>query len=712
MPIPAGRIDDKIHATKFRAKAGLTISFEPNYCPIGIDYLDVDFSPVPILDFGNLRVCEDVDVAWDATSSYSPFDTLVGPPPVGTTWLIDWGDGNTSSGNNIATASGNYGAAANEWDLDAADAPEDGVYTITFTLTDDSGLQTIIERQIQVIKCIVPFMALAFFDGDGIYSSESPFTIKNSGLDGAWLNVNDALVIQNGPLVETWIATDAGIAYSQNGGASWNLQSLPTPPNNWGDTPAPSIAGLTFIALACDDTSDFTLYALARYWNGTEYRAWLYYRPNGQSWQVIALGGHAQPLVIGSWAYPETVLDRFCWRQANPTPPPDGTPDVTYQDLDNLKAVNLQYAQIEADFPQPINNLEGSFWLFIFDLGGYISVGLGALIGGINVEARLGDFTDAEYSGGAPWFDSVTMRARTMTRGPDVDDCQLYTSGTELVNCLSGGAYPDGCDFTTVSNAAAATMFRYVGVAVHPTAGGPGHNWPDFWRYQFDYFRFWPVAVDTNCRPIGLAAWGGVVYLTTLEGGQLRLVALDAANDYEVLRVVALGSATDAQINARTRWAKPYILNTPGGERTGRLYLYGSIITSPDGGGASQLLYSDDVGQSWTDVQTAWAGYVGAIAFDPLNVKKVYAVQNNAGGTLQVSDDDGATWTGNALPFESEALAISPDWLFELAVGNRTAAANPVYYTMSDGVSFFVTSAGLPALPSGGITRLVVLSEY
>lgn len=718
MAIPAGRIDDKVHAARFRAKAGLIISFEPNYCPIGIDYLDVDFSPVPIFDLANVRVCEDVDVAWDATSSYSPFDTLVGPPPAGTTWHVDWGDGNTSSGNNIATASGNYGAAANEWDLDAADAPEDGVYTITFTLTDDNGLQTVIERQIQVIQCVGLFAGIAGLGGgDGPYIAPGAGTndwVAGPGdLDGNLLNVN--AVLEDDSNSGFWIATDGGIAYSGDNGQHWKRIENSAPPNSWNDGVAPVGSDIRYIGIVQSKGNANQLFALARWQEaGGNWRSAIRYSfDKGQTWTWHNLGGN-RGLAAANWGYPYSfVQDAWCWDD-NPGVGISRQPPSKHEHIDTAnvtQAAGEGGARITWEYNKV--NTDSILQTFVIDLGVYIVLSNVTQVGGINCQGRTGDCTDTmTWVATVPIVDFSTATLDPQT-GHGPDSCPI-TVGSQLLLWDSAvvGYPPDNVTRTALAHLPL-EIFRYAAVTFSHTPQfytGQGYN-----ELLFQWFQFYPHVVYDEVYVIGAdtSQDGQYLHVTTWEGEALRHRIYELSEDsFRLLGVVSLGGATLAQVQARTYWAKPFCPNGYTGSVVDKVYIYGRMNHSTLG--IVQLIESDNRGETTADLSdgTWTTEWIGAMEIDPLYPDTIYVCLNSGAPRMWISDDGGTTWSNvSALGFQVETMDLNPDFEFEIIIGNRAAAANPIKYSMDDGLSWFTVSAGLPAAPAGGIGGIYLISE-
>lgn len=724
MTIPATRIDDKIHACRFKAWGGLVISIEPGYCHIVDDDIpQVDLSPVIDFSLGTRRVCEDVDVAWDMTNSYSPFDTLVGPPPAGTTWAIDWGDGNTSSGNNIATASGNYGAAANEWDLAGAAS---AVFDITITLTDDSGLQTIITIQIEVVDCTAfPFMGYAGLGGDGPYVATT-WSSMVGDLSGSWLTVNDISVMDlPGGVREVWIATDGGLAVTRNNGASWRIAVLGDPPNDWDDGTAPTIDDVQFIAVSHNPNRANQVFALAQWQNAVsdERGAFLRSFDYGYSWTWKSLGGNAA--TAATWIYPKSVLsDVWCWSDTPIVPngshqPPD---EWELTDPDNALSDDGTYGggRVYWDDRETNQTSNNSEFLFVLDLGCYITLNPATVSGGINVKATTGNCTD-ELS-----FIACNQEIGLEAMSLDMDTgqlvggspgCPLNSIGNLLQwTCAMDGYPPDYITKSAVKTIA--TPFRYAVIYAsntHAAYFGTG-----IVEALIGYARFYPHTVQSEVLPIGLAVnpGGSYLYITYHQAGSIRLKRYEIDDDNETCAFtgdMSLGTATQADVAARTYWAMPYVPNIHSTDVSDYIYIYGRMNAPAGLGGTKHLIMSDDRGASWSDIgdSTSWGGNcIGGFIVEPSTALKMYVFLNTA-QRLWVTVDGGSNWTNRAAtPFDTEAVDIHPDYLGEFIIGNLAAAANPVRYSMDDGLSWFVTSAGLPGAPAGAVNALKLLTEW
>jgi len=103
---------------------------------------------------------------------------------------------------------------------------------------------------------------------------------RNNGLTGTALNVNYIIQFPGSRNLasqnhELFIATDAGIYQSLDGGRSWAKLTLPDPSNaEFGDAPAATVDELTFHWLAFSPIGYNTMFALAA--KDSVSRLWIY----------------------------------------------------------------------------------------------------------------------------------------------------------------------------------------------------------------------------------------------------------------------------------------------------------------------------------------------------------------------------------------------------------------------------------------------------
>jgi len=107
---------------------------------------------------------------------------------------------------------------------------------------------------------------------------------RNTGLSGTALNVNwilqnPATRHLNSTSHELWIATDAGIFHSINGGRSWAKIILPDPSNaEFSDSPAATVDELTFHCVKYGAVNNLIMFVLAA--KASSSRIWMYKTTN------------------------------------------------------------------------------------------------------------------------------------------------------------------------------------------------------------------------------------------------------------------------------------------------------------------------------------------------------------------------------------------------------------------------------------------------
>lgn len=110
--------------------------------------MGIAYPPTPVIDISPNPVCLGTAIAWDLSGSYAPNGTI-------TDYAIDFGDSNSDTG-----SSGNHTYAAT------------GSYTVTVTVTDDTGVSQVGTEEVNVIDCSDTLLLdyiYASTDGSGIY---------------------------------------------------------------------------------------------------------------------------------------------------------------------------------------------------------------------------------------------------------------------------------------------------------------------------------------------------------------------------------------------------------------------------------------------------------------------------------------------------------------------------------------------------------------
>ncbi len=708
MAIPDARLNDKKHATRFRAFGGLVISAEPGYCVIG-DIPAVDLSPVIRFDLDPRRICEDVDATWDLSNSWSPCHNLA-------KYEIDWGDGNVTAGAWGGGPSGTYGAAANEWDLAGAASLD---FTIRIFVWDDEGLCTTITEQIEVIDCAVfPFMGYAGCDApDGAYTATTWQAI-NTGLDGGWLHVEDIVVnpsVVVGGVEEVWIGTRAGLGYSHDGGQTWHRLALNDPPNSWGDAPAPTATTVYYTQIIIDPNDPQKFYVAVNWQNGAgNWRAWLLRTTDRWATHTwYPLGSNSQTAL--TWGYIDDWESFQCVRYSG-----SATPSlVNPQNI--LGNTDMNFGGGQMTVPTG-SDLVFSQYLLL-DLGTWIELRNTTVDGGINIETRVNAWTDTVTWSAHATDPSVEIYANELRPcGVSGQWCGHSNLGGALFSWTTGaGTYPPAVG---LHNGAVSVYsggyrpFRWIRVHLDgtvPTIGGTV-------LHEYDFFRFYPHAVHSQVRILSIDVdreYGRWFHCALWEGSALRLRIYDTWDTMTCpWSIVRLGwGVTTAELALKTRWLKvisPKMV-APGYGR--KFIVYGRFVldTADDNIAIFDSVPTElcNCTLDYTIVDDGGWGlhWIGALVREPTDDDLIYAVVNfGAGANLWLTRDGGANWTNQgAMTFGSEAMALNPDYLNEILVGNRAAvgADQRANYTMDEGANWFDVSTGLPAGADLNVVRLL-----
>jgi len=235
------------------------------FCCTAGNVVGVTKEPVAVIDISPTVICVNDSIAYDGTNSFDPDGAIVG-------YSWNFGDG----GSSIA-GSGNHQYTTT------------GTFTVTLVVTDGTGLQGSASAQVVVNESLLTDIFIGHKSAGVWYlcynsCSGGTWVSKNTGLTGNWLNVRDmklAPFTKYDPVRHIWIATQAGVAKSENEGSSWTQFTMPTPENDVGDDPPPVVGDLDWYCIAFNPAYQDEVYILA----GTATRVWVYWTADyGDSW--------------------------------------------------------------------------------------------------------------------------------------------------------------------------------------------------------------------------------------------------------------------------------------------------------------------------------------------------------------------------------------------------------------------------------------------
>lgn len=276
-PFPSELVTRLASATAWRFESNLGVTFSPNFhCCTSPNSLGLTPGKEPVAIISPLSPNPAIvgeTVNYGGTFSYDPDGSIASYA-----WLFE---GHTPASGTAATGTLNYGTA--------------GVYTVQLIVTDGTGLKSSPARTELIIA---PPNYLGYIaTSSGVYYSDgtSPitWTAKNTGLSGNDLITYDVMVdpaTQNQVEAKkvVWRCGRGGIQVSIDGGAAWIEKNPASVTNTWTDSPAPTIADLTFRQLLFTGNRLFTI---ATWQNGSSlWRSWAWYTDTASTMRAGTAG--------------------------------------------------------------------------------------------------------------------------------------------------------------------------------------------------------------------------------------------------------------------------------------------------------------------------------------------------------------------------------------------------------------------------------------
>jgi hypothetical protein len=448
-----------------------------------------------------------------------------------------------------------------------------------------------------------------------------------------------------------WGCGPGFIVCSEDAGQNWHDLTvyLSDPPNGWSDSPAPTVADLTFKQLHGDIHHQGTFYALAEWQNGGgEWRGWLLKTAgDGQSWtwagfptslygtNLITNGTF--DINLSGWGPP---LDGCSWSASY-----GGSMQMVWRALSNT------YTQQNIIAPAGTYEFKATF----HRNAGFANTAILSLDGVMDV----------------------------LTWGP-------AETGTKQVDVGLNGAY---------------TVQLLCGFQ-----GGFTYGWWDdvSIRMVSPISEVRPLAMDLDDQD------GSRLYVTAWDGAALQLLVYNASSMVKTDNY-AFGSATEAEMAARTYYISPRTAYYPGIANFGNIvFVFGRY----NDGGVKHVAKSTDGGVSFANRGDAtWTtervGYLERL----YDGQTLYAFLDAASPRLWRSLDGGLTWTDlNSLPFdvENESVSLAGGAGAEFLAAGNVAAAQMAAYQAAPYGGVWTDATGPPGerLPTaadggGGIVSII-----
>jgi hypothetical protein len=470
-----------------------------------------------------------------------------------------------------------------------------------------------------------------------------------------------------------WGCGPGFIVRSEDAGQNWHDLTIyfSDPPNSWSDSPAPTVADLTFKQVHGDIHHRDTFYSVAEWQNtGSAWRGWLVKTADdGQSWTWKALGmglPGADVVFDFSTDVEEFIYESYPgWNDAN----------ETFGWISAAEGMEL-YASILDAAPRGGSARKVTELDLLVDVGTTITVSH-KVAGDESTSVFIVYFSDASsanvWSLGnhfpQDWHDHVL-------------DLTPYAG--KLITQLwwiEGNAKPSDVS----------TRINEITIA---NVGGTG--------------ELRPLGIDVDDQD------GSRIYLTLWRAGALYLQRRSAAS-LALVTEYAFGAASEAEVAARTYHISPRTPYYPGVANFGNIvFAFGRY----DDGGVKHIAKSTDGGVSFVNRGDAtWTtervGYLERL----YDSQTLYAFLDAASPRLWRSIDGGLTWTNlNSLPFnvENESVSLAGGAGAEFLIANNVAAAQMAAYQATPYGGAWINATGPPGerLPTaadggGGIVSII-----
>jgi len=374
-----------------------------------------------------------------------------------------------------------------------------------------------------------------------------------------------------------------GLVRSVDSGKTWaDITPQTDPPNTWNDSPAPTATDLDYVALHGDIHNDGTFYALARWQNGSgAWRGWLLKTTDdGERWSWQALGSAAPGDYVEGQDYEFDFLANGQMGWYSVTNEVTGADDAvlqsspehpcgagTYWNQSDTRPSNSDYKDIYLQYPNKLS---------FDDATVYYRQPSSAGITGKSGRWRVGWSSD-----GSSWTYSSTV-SKTST-GDNSLTCQSLkvTPDSPVVEQFTRCHHSTHCFMCTPSDAQVSKI-AFTNLTIH----------------EPNEVRPLGIEVDSeDSSRVYVTAW-----VDDGSGGELWLLVYDSS--LSLTRTYNFGTATEAEVDAKTYYVKPFSPHLPGVANFGDyIFVYGRMS-----GSITHIAKSTDAGVSFSDVgNAAWS---------------------------------------------------------------------------------------------------------
>jgi len=619
-----------------------------------------------------------------------------------------------------------------------SDNASDGTYdlpgTISWPIVSDNELE--------------PGAAVVMDGTDGIYwtaDSGSNWAARNGSVSSTvgygliwspWWKTASESGSSNPENVYLWWVGDGFIRKSEDAGNNWAdyTQYVGTPPNDIGDSPAPTNTDLIYRKIHGDIHNQGKFVVIATWQNGAStWRSWVLRTTDDGftwTWEALATSGTGTDPSTFSWlldadpdqeSYADNDSVTTITNQGTANNGTGGNDPTFKTNIINGRSVyrfdgSNDYKTFGTSMGKPANYT--IFTVFKMDsssqmvpLSSVDSIGSDSTAWGVfqmNHSLAPGGFLyifgdDTNGSRGYPsaaHFNANTfyVMATRYTNGDTGQEIWSYgnqltvTEESTSASSVGGTAYEyamgrngeENADYfdgdigrTLITNTAMSDLdIQNISIWLM-----------DYYGFTFDEVMGLEVDLDNQS--------GGNVYITSWNGDELMLETRTSGN-LLLSRRTLFGTVTEAQVLNRTYYIAPYAPSWASVDTSNTVFIYGRY----DDGSVKHLTKSTDGGLTFGSNlgDGTWGSdWVGAFVATDSNT--FYAFVNGASPGLWRSTNGGTGWTKlSVLPVDVDAEAVSfhPDG--RLLISSRDSGAAQAYYADSNDnyATWTNISTGLP----------------
>lgn len=419
--------------------------------------------------------------------------------------------------------------------------------------------------------------------------------IEQLGWDPWWFTA-EKKASSNPEQAIIWACADGGNVFrSLNLGTDWVLKAPGTdPPNTWGDSPAPTLADLTFVQRSDNIHKNGHHYFIAN-WDsgGGAWRSWLLMTTDdGESWTWKTLS----PVVVDDdgYIYPSLMKIAF-GHQSNGVSPgsvlwAESGQGTAVGEADSSFAVTQYYESKGYTAHPPDHRCN-----IIFDFGTQITgAAKKVCIKGMKNGTITGYFQTFIYANSSAYWDEAYNNYQT-------GNWSLFSNPLFNIDWLGNAPGANAWYHVLTTRNTDSDNFRYFGLQTNVRT--PGFGWTNGAQFLCDTIRVEGTVSIPEIKGIWMdvdSETGDYIYLTLWTGDdELKLEKINTTT-LETESSISLGSCTLAELNNNTYYAAPY---TPT-FNSSRVYVFGRMNAPAGLAGVQHLIQSTDGATTFTSSES------------------------------------------------------------------------------------------------------------